>query len=171
MVNFLQRRIIPSNSTTSLPSFIGNLTGTYTFTSISSAAATITAHEIKGCYRDRSNPWYLQPLPWYTLIFMLPIYNFCSSMKRGQKWKTVPMVVMVMISCVSSGLTRYVNIKLGLGGHPDYVSLIGSFVVSALGNMYSRKMGGTAFTIMLTGILLLIPVSVVHSNLYRRLDD
>ncbi|TDL17367.1 hypothetical protein BD410DRAFT_550158 [Rickenella mellea] len=115
---------------------------------------------------QRVLPGPLQPVvpPWSTLIFMLSIYNFCSSMKGVQKRKTVPMVVMVMISCVSSGLTRYVNIKLGLGGHPDYVSLIGSFVVSALGNLCSRKIGGMAFTIMLTGMLLLIPTGLAEAG-------
>ena len=39
------------------------------------------------------------------------------------------------------------------------VSAIGAFTVGLLGNMYSRKMGGTAFTSMVTGVLFLVPVS------------
>ena len=34
-----------------------------------------------------------------------------------------------------------------------------SFAVGLLGNVYSRKMGGTAFTSMVTGVLFLVPVS------------
>lgn len=68
------------------------------------------------------------------------------------------MVVMVCIACVSFLATRFANLHWGLANHPDYVALIGSFVVGVLGNAYSRKFGGTAFTAMLTGILLLVPV-------------
>ncbi|KAI5114747.1 hypothetical protein M0805_003488, partial [Coniferiporia weirii] len=53
---------------------------------------------------------------------------------------------------------------MGLAGHPDYTALLGSFVVSLLGNVYSRKMGGTAFTIMLTGIWLLIPTGLAEAG-------
>lgn len=67
------------------------------------------------------------------------------------------MFVMVTIACISFVITRLCNIKFGLVNHPDYVSLIGSWIVGILGNGYSRRFGGTAFTAMLTGILLLVP--------------
>lgn len=154
----------PRNATADILLQLGNLTGTYSFTEIPAAEAAALAHEYRGCDRDARQGALLQPMPWWTLFAFLPVYNLCSSMKRGQKWRSAQMLVMVSISCVSSGLTRYANIKLGLAGHPDYVALIGSFVVSVLGNLYSRRMGGTAFTTMLTGILLLIPVRRVRSG-------
>ena len=46
----------------------------------------------------------------------------------------------------------------------DVVSAIGAFVVGFLGNVYSRKMGGTAFTSMVTGVLFLVPVSSFSSH-------
>jgi len=39
----------------------------------------------------------------------------------------------------------------------DVVSAIGAFTVGLLGNVYSRRMGGTAFTSMVTGVLFLVP--------------
>ena len=69
-------------------------------------------------------------------------------------WQTL---VMIGIACVSFALTRIANVKLGLANHPDYVAFIGSFVIGILGNMYSRKWGGTAFNVMLTAVLLLVP--------------
>ena len=68
------------------------------------------------------------------------------------------MIIMVGVACISFAITRYANLQWELSNHPDYVALIGSFVVGILGNVYSRKYGGTAFTTMLTGILLLVPV-------------
>ena len=65
---------------------------------------------------------------------------------------------MIIISCISNAVTKVGNHKFGLSGHPDYGALVGSFIVSMLGNLWSRKFGGTAFTVMLTGIWLMIPV-------------
>lgn len=69
------------------------------------------------------------------------------------------MFVMVTIACSSFWVTRVSDMYFGLGGMPDYVSLIGSFFVGVLGNIYARRFGGMPFTVMLTGIMLLIPVS------------
>jgi len=67
------------------------------------------------------------------------------------------MFVMVSVACISFWISRLCNALLGLQNHPDYVSLIGSWLVGILGNGYSRRFGGTAFTVMLTGVLLLVP--------------
>ena len=40
--------------------------------------------------------------------------------------------------------------------HSDVVPAIGAFTA---GNLYSSKIGGTAFTFMVTGVLFLVPVS------------
>ena len=71
---------------------------------------------------------------------------------------------MIAISCISNAVTQLGNRKFGLSGHPDYAALLGSFIVSLLGDLWSRKFGGTAFTVMLTGIWLLIPVSREFGN-------
>lgn len=42
--------------------------------------------------------------------------------------------------------------------HSDIVSTTGAFVVGLLGNIYSRVCGGTAFTAMVPGVLVLVPV-------------
>lgn len=81
-------------------------------------------------------------------------------MNNQQHWWSRQMIVMVSIACVSFTFTRLANSFWGLENHPDYVALIGSFSVGLFGNLYSRKFGGTAFTSMLTGILLLVPVSL-----------
>jgi hypothetical protein len=125
-------------------------------------------HTIAGCFRDPERygawKWALTPLPWYTLFVLLPLLNLVLSLKRNQPWKTREMPVMILISCISNAVTRVVNRRFGLSGHPDYAALVGSFIVSLLGNMWSRKFGGTAFTVMLTGIWLLIPVSVFANS-------
>ena len=139
------------NSTNADDSF----TGYFTFISTTASNPPDT---VEGCFRDPHWHWYLKPLPYWSLFFLVPIFAFCSSMNNQQHWWSRQMVVMVSIACVSFWITRVCNTYLGLRNHPDYVSLIGSWIVGILGNGYSRRFGGTAFTAMLTGILLLVPV-------------
>ena len=66
---------------------------------------------------------------------------------------------MVVISCCSYATNKVANHYIF--NRSDIVSAIGAFTVGLLGNIYSRKMGGTAFTSMVTGVLFLVPVSVI----------
>ncbi|TDL27546.1 DUF1212-domain-containing protein [Rickenella mellea] len=131
-----------------------NFTGTFIFSNSTTTPDTST---VQGCFRNPSWPWYLQPLPQWSLIWLVPLFALCSSMNSMQHWWSRQMLVMVVIACVSFGITRAANLQWGLSAHPDYVSLLGSWIVGILGNGYSRRFGGTAFTAMLTGILLLVP--------------
>ena len=74
------------------------------------------------------------------------------------------MPVTIFISCASQAVTRVASAYLGLNGHPDYISLIGSFVVSLLGNLYAIAFSGTAFSVMLTGIWLLVPTGLASAG-------
>lgn len=63
---------------------------------------------------------------------------------------------MVVISCFSYAANKVADHFIF--NRSDVVSAIGAFAVGFLGNVYSRKMGGTAFTSMVTGVLFLVPV-------------
>ena len=140
-----------------------NFTGTFSFINASDASLTRRdSHIVQGCYRDPNWGWYLQPMPFWTLSFLVPLFAFCASMSNQQHWWSRQMLVMVTIACISFWITRVCNVYWGLHDHPDYVSLIGSWFVGILGNGYSRRFGGTAFTAMLTGVLLLVPVSTTY---------
>lgn len=138
-----------------------NLTGVWQF---EKELSTNAANIVSGCYRNPHWPWPLRPLPFWSLFITLPVLNLILSIKRNQPIKSVQMPVMILISCCSFAVTRLANVKMGFSGHPDYTALLGSFVVSLLGNMYSRRFGGTAFTIMLTGIWLLIPTGLAEAG-------
>lgn len=146
------------NSTDSGFGNTGNATFTGFFTFVNSSSPA-PPELVQNCFRDKHWRWYLQPVPFWALFFLVPLFAFCSSMNNQQHWFSRQMIVMVTIACISFWITRLCNITLGLSNHPDYVSLVGSFLVGTLGNGYSRRFGGTAFTAMLTGILLLVPVS------------
>lgn len=129
------------------------LAGTFTFLGVNPFPQE---HIVVGCFRTDDLPWYRQPFPWWAQFFIVPIFSICSSLANLQPIWTLDMIVMVLISCVSYAANKIANHYIL--NRSDIVSSIGAFAVGVLGNFYSRKMGGTAFTVMVTGVLFLVPV-------------
>ena len=130
------------------------LEGTFTF---SAGAPPERAHIVNGCYRPPDMGWFLRPFPWWTQFAIVPTFSVLSSLANLQPLRSPELVVMVAISCVSYAANKIANHFIF--NRSDVVSAIGAFTVGLLGNVYSRKMGGTAFTSMVTGVLFLVPVS------------
>ena len=110
------------------------------------------------CFHDDpSLPWYHQSFPWWMVFFLVPIYSTCSSLSNLQSVRSWSFPVMVLFSCIT-----YAANKLAarfISNASDVGSAVGAFVISLLGNVYSRVFGGTAFTSMVTGVMFLVPVS------------
>ncbi|PFH52842.1 hypothetical protein AMATHDRAFT_189031 [Amanita thiersii Skay4041] len=134
-------------SNSSLP-----LTGTWTF---SHSARPIDQDIHEGCYRPKRFPWYLQPFPLWTSFIIVPLFSTLSSLANLQPIWSKQLPVMVIISCCSYASNKIANHFIF--NRSDVVSAIGAFTVGILGNIYSRKMRGTAFTSMVTGVLFLVP--------------
>nr|GAT59979.1 predicted protein [Mycena chlorophos] len=127
-------------------------TGTWTFVQV------IPAHTmdiVEGCYRPQTFPWYLQPFPTWTSFIIVPLFSLLSSLANLQPWRSKQLPVMVVISCCSYTTNKIANHYIF--NRSDVVSAIGAFTIGVMGNVYSRKMGGTAFTSMVTGVLFLVP--------------
>jgi uncharacterized membrane protein YjjB (DUF3815 family) len=136
-------------------------TGQFSFTK---AAAFQRDHVIQGCYRPPSNPWYLRPFPYWIQFFVVPLFSIVSSMSNMQPLRSANMISMVIISCISYTAnklaTRYIF------ENSEVVSVVGAFATGILGNLYALKFGGSAFTMMVTGVLFLVPsgLSAASSN-------
>ena len=115
---------------------------------------------IEGCFRPKMFPWYLQPFPLWTAFIIVPLFSTLSSLANLQPFWSKQLPVMVVISCCSYASNKIANHFIF--NRSDIVSAIGAFTVGILGNIYSRKMRGTAFTSMVTGVLFLVPVSFLH---------
>uniref|UniRef100_A0A8H8CL20 Threonine/serine exporter-like N-terminal domain-containing protein n=1 Tax=Psilocybe cubensis TaxID=181762 RepID=A0A8H8CL20_PSICU len=128
------------------------LNGTWTF------SHTVMPQEqdiYEGCYRPKRFPWYLQPFPFWTSFLIVPLFSTISSLANLQPLWSKQLPVMVIISCCSYASNKIANHYIF--NRSDVVSAIGAFTVGLLGNIYSRRMGGTAFTSMVTGVLFLVP--------------
>ncbi|KAF7436631.1 hypothetical protein PC9H_003464 [Pleurotus ostreatus] len=119
-------------------------------------------HVFKGCYRDDSWPWYRQPFPWWTMLFLVPLYSICSSLSNLQSYRSIQLPVMVIFSCCS--YTANKAAALAVPGRTDLSSAAGAFAIGVLGNLYSRIIGGTAFTSMVTGVLFLVPSAIAQGG-------
>ncbi|KAH9942926.1 hypothetical protein B0H21DRAFT_823762 [Amylocystis lapponica] len=142
--------IIANNA--SLP--LSDLAGTFSFMDVSTTAS----HVIKGCYRNPAWPWYRQPFPWWTMLFLVPVYSTCSSLSNLQSVRSVQLPVMVVFSCAAYAANKGANVLIS--DRPDIVSAFGALVIGLCGNIYSRVVGGTAFTSMVTGVLFLVPSAI-----------
>lgn len=141
-----------ADNVTALPEGLSRL-GSFSFTP---STPLIRQYIAKGCYRPPSFQWYLQPFPWWTQFIIVPLFSILSSLNNDQSID-LDLVVMVVISCISYTANKVADHFIF--NRSDVVSAIGAFVVGLLGNLYSRRMGGTAFTSMVTGVLFLLPVS------------
>jgi len=131
------------------------LAGTFTFVN---GTTYEQEHIVEGCFRPPNFPWFLQPYPFYTQFIIVPAFSVLSSLSNLQPWRNFDMVIMVVISCAAYAANKAANHFIF--NRSDVVSAIGAFVVGLLGNIYSRKFSGTAFTSMVTGVLYLVPVSI-----------
>lgn len=129
------------------------LAGTFAFTN---GTSFHQMHIIGGCHRMPEFAWYLQPFPFWSQFITVPAFSVLSSMGNLQPWRSWDLVVMVVISCISFAANTTANHFIF--NRSDVVSAIGAFAVGLLGNVYSRRFGGTAFTAMVTGVLFLVPV-------------
>ena len=130
------------------------ISGTFTFTNYTrNPVESIDG----GCYRNIYYPWWLQPFPWWTQFIIVPLFSILSSMANLQPFWNRETFVMVTISSAAYAANKAANHFIF--DRSDIVSAIGAFVVGLLGNLYSRKFNGTAFTSMVTGVLFLVPVS------------
>lgn len=129
------------------------LNGTFTF---QNDAAPGLQDLVEGCYRPASFPWYKQTFPFFAQFIIVPLFSIGVSLGNLQPWKSRDLVVMVLISCASYTANKAANHYIF--GRSDVVSAIGAFVCGMLGNMYSRRFGGTGFQVMVSGVLFLVPV-------------
>jgi len=126
--------------------------GTFAFTH---NTPYVQEHIVEGCFRPPTSQWYLRTFPSYTQYPIVPLFSILSSLANLQPWRSRELLVMVVISCASYAANKVANHYIF--NRSDIVSAIGAFAVGVLGNAYSRKMGGTAFTSMVTGVLFLVP--------------
>ncbi|KDQ08275.1 hypothetical protein BOTBODRAFT_139159 [Botryobasidium botryosum FD-172 SS1] len=150
------------------------LTGLFTFANQTASNLPNPYHYVPtGCYRDPDWPWYRQQYPWWAQFILVPAFSLATSLWNLQPLFDVHTIVMVLIGCVSYATNTLAN-KF-IVGRNDIVSAIGAFVVGVFGGVYGRKVGSTPFTVMVPGVLLLVPAGIAEvgglASNYRGAED
>ncbi|KAF8592655.1 DUF1212-domain-containing protein [Ramaria rubella] len=166
----LHGQFTADNSTGLLSSF----NGSFTFANASMFGGEENPESLlEGCIRNPSSSFLLQAFPSWTLLLLVPLYSFISSLWNLQPLRSRQLPVMVIISCAAYAANKAANKYIF--NRSDVVSAIGAFVVGLLGNIYSRVCGGTAFQVMSIGVSFLIPAGIAAtgglSQNYRGQDD
>lgn len=130
-----------------------NATWSFTHT-ITSEAINLIA----GCERVLDGPLYLQSVPLYTHLFLAPAFSVAVSLLLQQPWKTKELFFQTLFSTIAYWVNVFTNRHLF--HRQDTVSAAGAAVIGFLGILYQKKFGGTGVTIMIPGVLFMIPVSI-----------
>ncbi|QRV77600.1 pheromone-regulated membrane protein [Ceratobasidium sp. AG-Ba] len=136
--------------------------GAFTFLKPAASVSNTVKYVSKGCMRNLDSPWYLQQLPMWTLLILVPIYSIISSLWKLQPFRNKQLPIMVFISCASYAANKAAN--MFIFNRSDVVSAIGAFVTGLLGNAYARIFRGTAFTIMVTAVSFLVPSGIAAAG-------
>ncbi|KAF7979646.1 hypothetical protein HWV62_41615 [Athelia sp. TMB] len=119
-------------------------------------------HIIEGCYRAPNWPWWRQPLPWWTVFFLVPLYLALSSLQNLHNWRRkIDWFVMVLFACVSYAVNTLANKYIT---RVTFATTAGAITIGLLGNVYSRVFGGSAFTSMVTGVVFLVPSAIANTG-------
>jgi hypothetical protein len=114
-----------------------------------------------GCYRSDRWPWYLQAPSWFLSIPCVPIFALLLAFVNMQGWRTKKdrfgLLIMVALGCASYAANAAGEALVG----GSVGNVTGAFAVSLLGSAYEQLFHGYAFVMMVPGVLLLVPVSLV----------
>ena len=133
-----------------------SLNGSFSFSN-ATAVSAFKSKVINGCYRDPSWAWYAQALPPWSLFILVPCFSILISLNNMQPIVAWDFPAMVLISIASFAANKFAN-KYAFS-HSSIITTVGAFVVGICGNTYSRFFRGSGFTVTVTGVLFLVPVS------------
>jgi len=112
-----------------------------------------------GCYRDEDWPWYFQHPPWWSQLFLVPLFALALSLWNGQRLSWAEMkTVIVMLAC--AGAAYAANTVGGQHLTGAIGSTLGAFAVGVCGNVYARVFKAPAYVLMVPGVLLLVPTGL-----------
>ncbi|CED84551.1 Domain of unknown function DUF3815 [Phaffia rhodozyma] len=118
------------------------------------------------CTTLRANaPWYRATIsPWFFFL-TAPAYLACLALRNGQPIRRKELPVMILTGCAGFSC-NYFSGRVFVN-RPDITSAIGAFVVGLLGGLYSKFTRGSAFVIMVVGILFQLPSGLSNGGLLR----
>ncbi|CAE6360039.1 unnamed protein product [Rhizoctonia solani] len=112
---------------------------------------------------DANGPWWQRTAGPYWAFLCVPGFSLFLSLRNQSPFRRKELYVAVLISCAGWVTNRFSSIAFP--GRSDITSALGSLAVGLAGNLYGRVFNGTAFVVMLTGILFQLPSGLANGGL------
>ena len=114
-----------------------------------------------GCYRPPGSPWYYRRFPWYCIFVIVPLFAVARSIANKHPWRKWRDLVVAIFITISAYTVNKVASRFLVGQTLVLPSLLGGFTVGLLGNLYSRVFHSSAFTAMVSAVMILVPVRAI----------
>ncbi|CAE6488452.1 unnamed protein product [Rhizoctonia solani] len=112
---------------------------------------------------DPNGPWWQRTASPYWAFLCVPGFSLFLSLRNQSPIKRKELYVAILISCAGWATNRFSS--LAFPNRSDITSALGSLAVGLAGNLYGRLFNGTAFVVMITGILFQLPSGLANGGL------
>ncbi|KAF8597700.1 DUF1212-domain-containing protein [Ceratobasidium sp. AG-I] len=112
---------------------------------------------------DPNGPWWQKDPSPYWAFLCVPGFSLFLSLRNQSPIRRKELLIAVLISC--AGWTTNHFSTIGFPNRSDITSALGSLAVGLAGNLYGRFFNGTAFVVMITGILFQLPSGLSNGGL------
>ncbi|QRW10061.1 pheromone-regulated membrane protein [Ceratobasidium sp. AG-Ba] len=108
-------------------------------------------------------PWWQRNASPYWAFLCVPGFSLFLSLRNQSPIRRKELIIAVLISC--AGWTTNHFATKAFPNRSDITSALGSLAVGLAGNLYGRFFSGTAFVVMITGILFQLPSGLSNGGL------
>ncbi|KDN36610.1 hypothetical protein RSAG8_10713, partial [Rhizoctonia solani AG-8 WAC10335] len=112
---------------------------------------------------DPNGPWWQKTAGPYWAFLCVPGFSLFLSLRNQSPIRRKELCVAVLISC-AGWITNHFS-SIAFPNRSDITSALGSLAVGLAGNIYGRFFNGTAFVVMITGILFQLPSGLANGGL------
>ncbi|CAE6542804.1 unnamed protein product [Rhizoctonia solani] len=112
---------------------------------------------------DPNGPWWQRTAGPYWAFLCVPGFSLFLSLRNQSPIRRKELYVAILISC-AGWVTNHFS-SIAFPNRSDITSALGSLAVGLAGNMYGRFFNGTAFVVMITGILFQLPSGLANGGL------
>ncbi|TBU25246.1 hypothetical protein BD311DRAFT_780441 [Dichomitus squalens] len=117
-----------------------------------------------GLSHDPSGPWWQRtPSLWWAFL-TVPAYSLFLSLRQHTPWNRRELYLLVVISCIGWVTNHFTGTRFR--NRNDISAAVGALAVGLVSNLYGRFFYGSAFVVMITGILFQLPSGLANGGLF-----
>ncbi|PIL34619.1 hypothetical protein GSI_03398 [Ganoderma sinense ZZ0214-1] len=117
-----------------------------------------------GLSHDPHGPWWQRtPSLWWAFL-TVPLYSLFLSLRNHAPWNRRELYLLIAISCIGWVTNHFTGTRFH--NQSDISAAVGALAVGFVANIYGRFFNGSAFVVMITGILFQLPSGLANGGLF-----